>query len=419
MMNKRLSIIFLLICIVVFALGLAHLFILRFDMGDVYPEYSSLRADPLGTMALCEGLERMSGVSVRRDFSAANQLPHGKETAYLHLAARASEWTALDEEVVKEIEGFVTSGGRFAVSFFPETTKPFQRFTDRNEIEQESKSPKPSAKKVSPPNPSKDKSNRKEPLKGLQRRTSLKERWGLELGFLRLGPDDMAWLAPGTIKKDRKLSLPDSLEWHSGIIVTNASNSWQTIYSRGTNPVVIERKFGLGTVVIATDSYFLSNEALRKDPQPALLSWWIGPAKHVVFDEAHFGLLETEGVAVLLRKYRLYGVVASLMLLAGLFIWKNSSSFLPLAETNRDGEHVFGKEAAEGFANLLRRNISKHELLNVCFVQWKKSRPPTASGSPARQAQAEAALRAYNDRPQRERDPVNAYREICGLLKKL
>src|SRR5258706_12870948 len=125
-MRKHLAIIFLLICIVVFALGLTHLFILRFDMGDVYPEYSSLRADPLGTMALCESLERMSGVFVRRDFSAANQLPHGKETAYLHLAARTTEWRSLDEEVVKVIEGFVTTGGRLAITFFPETTKPFE-----------------------------------------------------------------------------------------------------------------------------------------------------------------------------------------------------------------------------------------------------------------------------------------------------
>src|SRR5436190_16731775 len=141
-MRKHLAISLLAVFSLVFVLGLVHLFMLRFDAGDVYPEYSSLRADPLGTMALCESLERMPGLIVRHDFSAANQLPHGKETTYLHLGARTTDWRALDEELVKEIEGFVTSGGRLAISFFPETTKPFQLFPGPDQPAQQKPGPK-------------------------------------------------------------------------------------------------------------------------------------------------------------------------------------------------------------------------------------------------------------------------------------
>ena len=77
-MKRHLSILLLLACAAGFAFGLVQLFRLRFAAGDVYPAYSSLRSDPLGTMAFCESLERMPGLSVRRDFNAGNELPDGK-----------------------------------------------------------------------------------------------------------------------------------------------------------------------------------------------------------------------------------------------------------------------------------------------------------------------------------------------------
>jgi hypothetical protein len=96
-MKRHLPTFLLLACFAGFAFGLVALFRLRFAVGDVYPEYSSLRSDPLGTMAFYESLARMRGLSVRRDFSAADELPEGKQTAYLHLAARTLDWASLPE----------------------------------------------------------------------------------------------------------------------------------------------------------------------------------------------------------------------------------------------------------------------------------------------------------------------------------
>ena len=103
-----------------FALGLWHLFRLRFETGDVYPPYSSLRADPLGTMAFYESLARLPGISVSRDFTEANRLPPPAGTTYLHLAARSHDWDRLPEALFREIEGFVLRGGRLVVAFYPE-----------------------------------------------------------------------------------------------------------------------------------------------------------------------------------------------------------------------------------------------------------------------------------------------------------
>jgi hypothetical protein len=122
---KRLPIFILILCAGAFGFGLFKLFKLRFDVGDVYPPYSSLRSDPLGTMALYESLEKMPGLLVERDFSSANRLPEDKDTTYLHLAAEPDDWLWLPDELVEEIEQFVHRGGRLAIAFFPQTSKTF------------------------------------------------------------------------------------------------------------------------------------------------------------------------------------------------------------------------------------------------------------------------------------------------------
>src|SRR5882762_1673084 len=98
---KRASLFMLSFCAIGFSAGLLHLFNLRFEVGDVYPLYSSLRSDPLGTMAFCESLEKMPGLSVWRDFEAGNRLPEGKGSTYLHLAAMPSDWNWMPEDLFK------------------------------------------------------------------------------------------------------------------------------------------------------------------------------------------------------------------------------------------------------------------------------------------------------------------------------
>jgi len=311
----------LLVIALLLAAGLFQLFKLRFTEGDVYPEYSSLRADPLGTMAFCESLEKIPGLSVRRDLSATGQLPEGKDTTYLHLAAQPVEWKSIPEDMAKDIEAFLARGGRLSITFFPQTTKPWRLrddFTsDDSDIPEKGKS---NEKAKGKPSRAARKKKLRQDDDSQTKWVSLKERWGLNFGFAPLleGPSDSYEPATATNKTD--LALPEKLDWHSGTIFTGLGKSWQTIYVCGTNPVVIERKWGSGTLVMATDSYFLSNEAMRRDRHPDLLAWLVGPNKQVVFDEAHFGIVETSGVAGLIRKYRLHGLMAGLILVAGLFI---------------------------------------------------------------------------------------------------
>ena len=310
----------------------------------------------------------------------------------------------------------MTSGGRLAVTFYPETAASFQLFSDREQAE----SPlKKAGAKTGPAKPGRKKGKREEQEdRRLLRRTSLTERWGLDFGYLRPESGKATDYGSAVVRNHSQLSLPDTLEWHSAIIFTNLASSWRTIYARGTNPVVVERKFGSGTVVLASDSYFLSNEALRKDRHADLLAWWIGPGRQILFDEAHFGIVENEGIAALIGKYRLHGFVASLMLLAGLFLWKNSLVFIPPLEPRKE-DFIAGKEAFTGFVNLLRRNIRKRDLLDICFAEWEKSFRKNVKQTSAKYSRAESIVQAHKAGPQNQNAIFGAYRELCQLLKKI
>jgi hypothetical protein len=415
-MKARVPILAFVVCALVFAGGLFQLPRLRFEGGDVYPPYSSLRSDPLGTMALYEALARLPGLMVQRDFTANTSLPGGRNTTYLHLGARLSDWTWVDENEFRVIEDFVTAGGRLVITFFPENTSraSFPGHQDeaadksgRKEADQKAPPSKPNKRRTAPPLPDR-----------IRKKSSVADRWGISIGFRELAPGTNK-VESTTVERQVALALPENLEWHSGVLFTNLSSKWQTIYARGTNPVLVERKLGAGSVVMAGDSFLLSNEALVNQRQPELLSWLVGPSQDIVFDEAHFGILQTQGVATLLRKYHLYAVVGALLLLAILFIWKNAFSFVPPLPTIQAQPFVAGRETSAGFINLLRRNISSRDLLQVCFAQWKKSVVKSGGTVSTRHARVDALMKTASEGRPSESQSLLLYQEICRTLKKL
>ncbi len=401
-MRKSAAIALLALGALTFALGLTWLLQMRLDRGDVYPPYSSLRSDPLGTMAFYESLAGIPGLTVARDFSATNNLSETPNTVYLHLGASTDEWAEVPGDLFGEIEKFLACGGRLVVVFKPmlgdvlPEDEPVAATTDNS-----SKPAKPIAKKSANDDDE-------------DTTVVLKDKWGLEFKFADVLSEDSN--PSVTVNNVSGLALPAKLEWHSGLYFANLDPAWQKIYAQDHNAVVIERHFGPGTVVMATDGYFLSNEALRLDRHANWLSWLIGPGHNIVFDEAHFGIMEAPGVAALIRRYHLAGLVGAFALLALLFIWKNSTSLVPPIEAEKGASDVLGRDAATGFVNLLRRNIPAGDLLEKCFAEWKKSSAAARPG--VKVAEVEAVINAEKALPPRARDPVQAYARVVALLKR-
>ena len=376
----------------------------RFARGDVYPPSSSLRSDPLGTMIFFESLQALPGIQVVRDHSAVNRLPDGKNTTYLHFAASSHDWESVPAATYRLIDRFLLEGGRLVISLSPEYSDVRERRKKSGETD----------KKEEEKNAPATEDTEEEEPKEDDGFVSLQKKWGLI--FLQV-PGQSDGNGEFQVSNVSMPELPRELKWHGETILQKPGPAWKIVYESKKGAVMAEMKRGPGSVLVATDSFFVSNEALVRDRQPALLSWLVGPSDHVVFDEAHLGIMESPGVAALVRKYRLHGGVAALLVLAVLFIWKSSSSFVPRKATAEAADNLItGRNAAAGFTGLLRRNISKDQIFDVCVQEWRKSYGHTAKFTPREKSAMEEIVQQETARPARERDPSATYQRIRAVL---
>jgi hypothetical protein len=77
-----------------------------------------------------------------------------------------------------------------------------------------------------------------------------------------------------------------------------------------------------------------------------------------------------------------------------------------------------GKYAFTGFTNLLRRNISPDRILSACLEEWKRSFTHGNRNLSAVLPSIQELIAADRALPKRNRDPVQAYREISGLERR-
>ncbi len=421
---KRLPLLALLVALSGFTFGLVHLFNLRFQSGDNYPPYSSLRADPLGAKALYESLDRL--MTARRHLQPLSKLGDGREATLVWLGEDVKDLRFLPGEF-KDLETFVRTGGRVVIGLLPVLERPrINRFAARSAPGGQTP-PNPA---TTPPGPAPTNAPGWQPGDefGDLRKVSIRDRWNVSFDYAELSRTDDGKIIP-VLAARRGTSdgspLPRSITLHTALHFDKLDPDWRTIYARvaGTyvQPVVIERTMGKGSVVLCADSFPFSNEALRREREPELLAWFVGPAREVIFDETHLGVQEDPGVATLARKYRLGGVFAALLILAGLFIWKNSASFLPPYKEQlawERGELVEGKDSAAGFINLLRRNITPADLMKVCLEQWNAHFAHARKPSEAKLEAMQKIIDAENVLEPRQRNPVATYRKLSEILSK-
>ena len=367
-----------------FLFGLVELFQMRFRAGDIYPVYSSLRTDPLGTGAFYEALGKMPGLSVSRNYRPLPRLDN--DTTLFLLGVNRYAVDLMNDDEIKVLEAFVSGGGRLVMTFLP-------AHAAAREAKPKERSPEKSAPQ--------------------RHTTALGDRWGFRLSSGKL-PEGLKAEAVFAVA-DR--NLPASVSWHTTLFFDGLETAWETIYKSSDRPVLIEKRYGKGTIVLATDTYFASNEAVLRERHPDLLAWLAGAHKSIIFDESHNGILENPGVASLFRKYRLHGVFAGFLLLAVLFIWKNSVSLVP-RRAYRDEKTAgvtSGRDHLSGFVSLLRRCVPPRKILSVCVREWKKG---LLSGevSVEKMQRVEKTAWAVDDEAASKELQADAYRAITIIL---
>lgn len=393
-----------------FVWGLAHLLALRFDSGgDVYPAYSSLRADPLGAMAFYESLESLPRFQTERQLRSFSKVETGKNTVLFILGTRRSELDWMSRSEWADFQRFFASGGRVVIALYPEPGSVAQA----NHL----RAPPSNARKRM----SRDQDDKSQPETAEETNSlplDLQLKWGFRVGMVPLDLDADHLPIPAAAKlQTEEPDLPKSIPWHSGIVFQSLDDAWQTVYTRKNEAVIIEREMGNGALVLCADSYLFSNEALRAERRPALLAWLAGPTRRAIFDEMHLGLSENPGVASMMRQYRLHGLILGLLIVAGLYIWRNATSLAPPDpdELHEAGvSYVAGKDSTSGLVNLLRRNIPRSKILETCAAEWKK----TAAAREQKDKIAEVDVIVRREISSPAPDPVRAYGEIASILSK-
>ncbi len=439
--------------LLVLGLGLFRLLALRFATGDDTPPYSTLRSDPLGMRVLYEALRALPGIAVSRNLDPADPWSHDPQ-ATVFVAAISSGFTeTTDPTTIETVRRFVAAGGRLVLTLRPGEGRP--RAPSRT-------SPRTQSRTRTRP--------RKTEQADLQLHAEEKPGLAAILGFdlepnvsrahgadedvpdegvpdgdvadgdapddaeePAQAPDDepdaqnseeRPEVKPTALEPEHAVletpiaQLPAGLSWHGDWHFADLRPAWRVLYRHEGRPVLVERPFGKGTVVIATDSYFLSNEALRDEPLPGLLAWLIGKSRKVIFDETHLGVGETPGVATLARRYRLDRVVWVLLVLFGLFVWRSSSSFLSRVVDLGDGSAgaasgaIAGRESHEGLVNLLRRSLTPKDVLKTGIALWKAR----AVGTTKNLAEMHKLVDNMKPGPRGD-DPVALYKTLCRLAK--
>lgn len=392
---------------------LSNLFQLRLAR-DLYPPYSTLRADPLGLRALHDSLAALPEFTVQRWTRPIERLPATPpQTIYL-VGAWADQFDEVESDVFNALEATVRAGSRLVIVCRAERN---ENIADREEFERlrrefresrEGKKAKPASKDEKPGSPAKSRRVERDPDAtptggGAIETVVLPRLWGFEIAHRKLVDREV-----GAVREAGAPSkLPATLGWKSDrYLKLNAGMGWKTIYRRAGETVLAEMPLGRGTVVLGTDAFFLSNEALQRERATGLLAWTIGAQTRVLFLETHLGVAEETGVAALARRYGLAPAGGLLLLLAVLFVWRRAALFVP--PPPEAPEVGLDYHPTAGLSALLRRALPPAQLIPTSLAEWKKT---AARGEVARVETLVAAA------PPKEH-PVATYNRIVAALRR-
>lgn len=342
--------------VAVVVVGVGWLFQLRVVQGDVFPPYSTLRADPVGLRAWHDALSRLPDLRVERRLQPLRKTPSAPARTIIVAGASRAQWTTFTIEEVKALEAAVRAGSRLVFALRGAAAEP-------RESEPRAKVDKSSGK-----------GKRKSPgHRAAMKPVDLGERWGIEFATGRRGAN----AGYAAVDEAAATALPPAVAWRGRAhFIPKPDTEWRVLYRRDGKPVLLEMPLERGSVVLAADSYFLSNEALQRDRATSLLAWLVGPHRRVQFEESHLGVVAEPGIAALARRYGMGFAFFTLLLLAVLFVWQRMAGFVPPPPAT-PVDLALKYHPAAGLEALLRRSVPVAALGSVCLEEWRR----TASSS--------------------------------------
>lgn len=395
--------------VLLLAWGVSSIHRLRVARGDVFPEYSTLRADPLGARALHDAAQRLPSRRVERWTRPVTRLEAGPGDLVFVMGIRRDlekeAWDALDRAAIAgasvvlawRAEASQPGDGRIAHEL---RADPWAEAKAKPEPEEDARQ-----KKDAPADHEEGEGEpevRDEPPPRFA--SEQERRWGHRLARRELVTRDED--ADAVRAEEAPAGFPAELaSWRSDLFfLARADAGWRALYRRGGDLVMMRRERGAGRLTLLADSFPLSNEAAQRERATALLADLLGDARRIVFVESHLGVETDVGVAVLARRYGLGGAGLMALVVAGLWFWRRASPLAPVPP--EDAELRLTIAPTAGLEALLRRAVSPGKLHAACLEAWRA----TASASDRHRLES-APVPA-------EADPVAAHRAATRALSR-
>ena len=303
----------LLLCLL-FALGRSV--VRRANATFDYPSYSSLDNSDLGLKAYHDALLRL-GYRVERNFQPLHKLASTQGTI-LYAGPSLQAFRGVDRTDLELFQKLAEGGSHLVLLL----------------------SPNGFLEKAGKANPVTD---------------TLREHWGVEAE-----------------SKRETLTEPVSRLPQAHYRFKAWSNEWQPLHMEDGRPVMLQRAFGKGGVLLVNDLDDFTNRTLLTVANGDILTAILDAKGLVVFDESHLGVADTGTVAGLARAHRLQWVLLGFSVLATLYVWRSSISFAapqPALENHR----VSGQDAHSALSHLLAQSVAPHQLLQALAKDWNAS----------------------------------------------
>lgn len=323
----------LLLVVLIAGLAVGLAQLVRMPTGTAYPRYSSMRTDAAGTALLYSALGRVESINAERNYLPLDQV-RTQGGALFYLGVHPHSLKSADATFAPDLEAMAKRGNRVVVGV---TDGPAPK--DAGDKNAEAHRDAPGQK-------------------------SAESLWNVRVET-----------------QGKSYRVTPGPEWTS----LGATGIW-------------ERRFGSGSIVLVTDAQRLLNEALaRSKDASALVPLLIGDQRTVIFEESHLGVADRGSVAGLARRYRLGGLLAGLLVLTGLFVWRNAVPFPPQRAEDEDATSTpITSNSQAMLVGLLQRHMTGDALLEACVAEWNRMHPE-------RRLEAAAGTR---------QDPVLAYRAM-------
>lgn len=447
-MNRRASITsrgLLILLAALLIVGFAEVLERRYASGGTYPHYASFRSDPLGTSAFLETLQGIEGLQVKQNTTDLQRIGGLSERSGILLLGfpredledlRAPDDSPVIKAVMKGARLVMTINPGLVPEQYRRRAADEEDWLDRRRQLKEKREEATRGSEDDTAEPADSEPLSEEEKKEAEEKEleeEMTESLGppllTKLGFSVIVPDNFTRPEEGweTKSGDGAITAGAAFAegstqpaWFSQFRFASLQEGWKTILEVDGEPVVIERSLGNGSVVLASDSYFVSNEALHAGATPPFLVWMLGGKTEIIFDETIHGSTESGGAMKLLRRYRLHGFFWGLLVVVGLWAWRSGSTLAPGSEELERGlvgagGRVAGQEQGTGLIALLRRSIPRDALLDNCLEASRQGQG--SAWTETKEKQVAAAVHEHRQDPRRV-GLVKVYESITAILRR-